>query len=67
MLALDLSAENQARGDVAMLGLALAEIGGANGPAPIDRARLERVLVRAGLVADARAFAVEGLLALQVR
>lgn len=67
MLALDLAADARAKGDVAMLSLGLAQAGGAAGPAPAARARLERALARAGLVADAKAFALEGLIGLQSR
>jgi hypothetical protein len=67
MLALDLAADARAKGDVAMLSLRLAQAGGAAGPAPAARARLERALARAGLVADAKAFALEGLIGLQSR
>ena len=66
-LALDLAAQAPARGDVALLTLQLAEAGGAAGPAVADRVWLERVLLRAGLGADARGFALEGLIALQTR
>lgn len=66
-LVLDLAAQAQARGDVAMLSLRLAGTGGADGPAPADRVCLERALLRAGLAADARGFALEGLIALQSR
>jgi hypothetical protein len=67
VLALDLAADARAKGDVAMLSLGLAQAGGAAGPAPAPRARLERSLARAGMAADARAFALEGLIALQTR
>jgi hypothetical protein len=66
-LALDLSADASAKGDVAMLTLSLAELGGRAGPTPADRVRIERALSRAGLDADARGFAIEGLIALQRR
>lgn len=66
-LALDLAAQAQARGDVAMLSLSLAEVGGIDGPVAADRVWLERALLRSGLVADARGFALEGLIALQSR
>jgi hypothetical protein len=65
VLALDLAADARVRGDVAMLSLNLAEAGGAAGPAPAPRARLERSLARAGLAVDAKAFALEGLIGLQ--
>jgi hypothetical protein len=66
-LALDLAADARARGDAAMLALELAQAAGAAGPTPADRARLEQALARAGLVDDARAFALEGLIGLQGR
>jgi hypothetical protein len=66
-LALDLAAQIPARGDVAMLTLKLAETGGADGPVAADRVWLERALARAGMVANAHDFALEGLIALQSR
>ncbi|MFZ0266331.1 hypothetical protein, partial [Caulobacter sp.] len=47
--------------------LSIAADAGPAGPGPVDRARLVRALLKAGLEADARAFAVEGLLALQLK
>ena len=38
---------------------------GPAGPSPADRARIVRALARGGLKTDARAFALEGLLALR--
>jgi len=55
------------QGETALLALAVAADAGAAGPAVADRAVLARALLRAGLVADARAVVVEGLLALQLK
>jgi hypothetical protein len=63
--ALDLAAEQKLMGETAMLALWIAADSGAGGPAAGDRARIIRALRTVGLEADARAFAVEGLLALR--
>lgn len=62
---LDLAAGEARTGEAALLGLWISAEAGASGPAPGDRARLVRALRAAGLLADARAFALEGLLALR--
>jgi hypothetical protein len=67
LLLLDAVADAGVRGDAALLTLLAAEPGAEAGPAPGDRARLIRDLARAGFKADAAAFAVEGLLALESR
>jgi hypothetical protein len=54
------------KGETALLALSVATEAGAAGPSPADRARIARGLARVGLVADARAVVVEGLLALQL-
>jgi hypothetical protein len=64
---LDDAAAAGRKGETALLALSVAAEAGVNGPGPIDRARLVRALLKAGLDADARALAVEGLLALQVK
>lgn len=64
-LALDLAGEQKLAGETAMLALWISADAGAVGPAPGDRARIVRALRAAGLDADARAYAVEGLLALR--
>jgi hypothetical protein len=51
----------------ALLALWVSADAGAGGPGPVDRARLVAALSKVGLDADARALAVEGLLALQVK
>ena len=66
LTALDAAAEAGLTGETALLALSVADVGAA-GPAPADRARIVQALRRAGLDADARAFAVEGLLLLQVK
>lgn len=50
-------------GEAALLALWISADAGAGGPAPGDRGRVVRALKAAGLEADARAFALEGLLA----
>jgi hypothetical protein len=64
---LDDAAAAGRKGEAALLALSIAADAGSAGPAPVDRARLVRALSKAGLEADARALAVEGLLALQVK
>jgi hypothetical protein len=64
---LDDAAIAHRQGETALLALSVAADAGAAGPGPVDRARLVRALAKAGLEADARALAVEGLLALQVK
>jgi hypothetical protein len=64
---LDDAAAAGRQGEAALLALSIAADAGSAGPGPVDRARLVRALLKAGLEADARAFAVEGLLALQVK
>jgi len=64
-LTLDLAAEARRLGETALLALWISADAGAAGPAPGDRARIVRALAAVGLEADARAFALEGLLALK--
>lgn len=64
---LDDSAAAGRKGETALLALSVAAEAGPAGPAPVDRARLVRALLKAGLDADARALALEGLLAPQVK
>ncbi|CAN5508393.1 hypothetical protein BH10PSE3_BH10PSE3_27460 [soil metagenome] len=64
---LDESAAAGRKGEAALLALSVAVEAGAAGPAPADRARLVRALLKAGLDADAKALALEGLLAPQVK
>jgi hypothetical protein len=65
LLALDTAAGAGLKGETALLALQVAQTGGAAGPGPADRCFVIRALLRAGLNADAKAFAVEGLLALR--
>ncbi|GGL34824.1 hypothetical protein [Caulobacter rhizosphaerae] len=67
LIVLDDAATAGRQGETALLVLSIAADAGPSGPGPVDRARLVRALLKAGLEADARAFAVEGLLALQVK
>ena len=67
MLALDQAAEAGRMGDAGLYVLISAADAGAPGPPPGDRALLVRALARVHLDADARAYAVEGLVALQGR
>lgn len=62
-LALDLAGEGRLQGETALLALWMSADFGAAGPPTGDRARIVRALRAAGLEEDARAFAVEGLLA----
>lgn len=67
LMVMDASADAGLRGETGLLALSIAELGGASGSRPADRAAIVRALTRAGLAADARAFALEGLIALQSR
>jgi hypothetical protein len=64
LIALSLAAGSELKGETALLALQMAQAGGAAGPATADRCWIIRALARAGLKSDAKAFAVEGLLAL---
>lgn len=64
VLALDLAGHDKAMGEAALLALWTAAEAGPSGLAAGDRARIVRALRAAGLEADARNFALEGLLAL---
>lgn len=59
---LDAAAAAGRKGEAAILALSIAAEAGVSGPAAADRARIVAALDRAGLTADARALAVEGLL-----
>jgi hypothetical protein len=67
LTALDDAAAAGRKGEAALLALSVSADAGTAGPGPVDRARLVRALLKAGLEVDARALAVEGLLALQVK
>jgi hypothetical protein len=67
LMALDMAADAQAKGETGLIALWIAETGGAAGPDPADRARIARALARAGLAKEARAITLEGLIALQTR
>jgi len=62
-LALDLAGAGKVQGETALLALWMSVDAGLAGPPVGDRARIIRALKAAGLEEDARAFAVEGLLA----
>jgi hypothetical protein len=66
LAAMDAAAEAGLKGETALLALSVSDVG-ALGPAPADRARIVQALRRAGLQTDARAFAAEGLLLLQIK
>jgi hypothetical protein len=66
-MSLDLAAEAGLKGETALLVLSMLTEAGASGPTPADRATFIRALRRAGLEEDARALAVEGLMALSAR
>ena len=64
-LALDEAAGHKRLGETALLALWIAADAGPGGPVSGDRVRIIRALKAVGLEADARAFALEGLLALR--
>jgi len=64
-LAIDDAAGRKLMGQTALLVLWTAAEAGAAGPGVADRAQIVRALAQVGLEADARAFAVEGLVALK--
>lgn len=66
LMLLDEAAAMGLKGETALLALSIATEAGTAGPSPADRARIARGLALAGLLADARAVVVEGLLALQL-
>ena len=66
-MALDLAADSGLKGETALVALAIAETGGASGPAVADRVRIVHALNHVGLSANAQAFVVEGLAQLQSR
>lgn len=61
--ALDLAADQKLVGETALLALSISADAAAAGPLVGDRVRIIRALKAAGLDADARAYAVEGLAA----
>lgn len=65
LFALDLAAEQKLAGETALLALWVSAEAGATGLAIGDRVRIVRALRVAGLEADARGYALEGLAALQ--
>jgi hypothetical protein len=64
-LAMEWAAQQRMMGETALLALATSLDAGPVGPPVGDRVRIVRALHLAGLEADARAFALEGLLALK--
>jgi hypothetical protein len=67
LLALEQAADQGRIGDIALYVLGTCVEAGASGPTPAERALLVRALAKAHLDIDARAFALEGLVALQAR
>jgi len=65
LLAMDLAADGKLMGETALQALAIAADAGPAGPAAGDRARIVHALRAAGLEDEARAFALEGLIALR--
>jgi hypothetical protein len=65
LLTLEDAAQARRMGETALIALWIAADSGPAGPAPGDRAQIVRALQAVGLEADARAFAVEGFLALR--
>lgn len=64
-LALDAAGQGKRMGETALLALWTCADAGAAGPALGDRVRIVRALASAGLLTDARAFALEGLAGLK--
>lgn len=64
-LALEAASDSRRMGEAALLALWICADAGPAGPALGDRARIVRTLARAGLMNDARLFALEGLAALK--
>jgi hypothetical protein len=64
-LALDAAAESHRMGEAALLALWTCADAGAAGPVLGDRVRIVRALARVGLMAEARAFVLEGLAGLK--
>jgi hypothetical protein len=64
-LALEAAADGKRAGEAALLSLWTCAEAGVAGPALGDRAQIVHALARAGLMADARAFALEGLAGLK--
>ncbi len=64
-LALEDAAAHQRMGETALIALWIAADAGPAGPVSGDRVRIVRALKAVGLEADARAFALEGLLAVR--
>ena len=67
LLALEQAADQGRIGDTALYVLGTCIEAGPAGPTPAERALLVRALIKVHLDADARAFALEGLVALQAR
>jgi hypothetical protein len=67
LLALEQASEQGRIGDTALYVLGTCVEAGAAGPTAAERALMVRALIKAHLDADARAFALEGLVALQAR
>jgi hypothetical protein len=65
LLEMDATATAGAKGDAALLALWLAADASDAGPTVADRARIVRAMMRAGFRDDARAYALEGMLALR--
>ncbi|HET6970905.1 MAG TPA: hypothetical protein VFH92_07265 [Phenylobacterium sp.] len=65
VLALQAAADSKRMGEAALLALWTCAEAGAAGPTVGDRAQIVHALVRVGLTADARAFALEGLAGLK--
>jgi len=67
LAAMDIAAEAGLKGETALLALSIAADLGPTGTWSVDRARIVRALARVGLEREARALAIEGLLALPVK
>ncbi|WP_269716032.1 hypothetical protein [Caulobacter sp. NIBR2454] len=67
LAALDQASAAGLKGETGLLALSVAADAGIGNFSSADRARVVRALNRAGLTADARAFAAEGILTLQIK
>lgn len=65
LMALDLAADAGLKGETVLAVLAIAHNAGANGANLSDRLRLVRALSRVGMIDEASAFAVEGMVLMQ--
>jgi hypothetical protein len=65
LMALDMAADAQMKGETVLAVLAIAQSAGANGPNIADRLSIVRGLQRVGMSDEASAFAIEGMVLMQ--